>query len=108
MCECIDQPFNQPAPKLGNQYDDDRVLRAYLQRSLPAEIHHAIEPALRALGELAGGELYQMQLADRLSDAQFDRLLREAQVVLKPFTGADGTVSFAAPAHIVAASKRTV
>jgi SAM-dependent methyltransferase len=47
-------------------------------------------------------------LADRLSDAQFDRLLREAQVVLKPFTGADGTVSFAAPAHIVAASKRTV
>ena len=47
-------------------------------------------------------------LADRLDDAQFDRLLREARAALKPFMAADGTVSFEAPAHIVAASKRTV
>jgi acyl-CoA dehydrogenase len=29
------QPFNQSPPTLGNQYDDDRVLRSYLRRVLP-------------------------------------------------------------------------
>ena len=62
------ESFNQPPPQLGNQYDDDRVLRAYLQRHLPAEVLAAIEPELRELGELAGGELYEMQLADRLNE----------------------------------------
>ena len=32
------QPFNQPAPQLGNQYDADRVLRSYLRRRLPAGV----------------------------------------------------------------------
>ena len=58
------QPFNQPAPELGNQYDDDRVLRSYLRRVLPQEIHREIEPALRELGDLTGGELYRLQFAD--------------------------------------------
>ena len=31
-------PFNQPAPELGNQYADDRVLRSHLARALPAEV----------------------------------------------------------------------
>src|SRR5581483_3601831 len=60
--------FNQPAPALGNQYDDDRVLRSYLLRTLPHEIHAEAEPALRDMGALAGGELYRMQLADRLNE----------------------------------------
>jgi alkylation response protein AidB-like acyl-CoA dehydrogenase len=60
--------FNQPAPDLGNQYEDDRLLRAYLKRSLPPEVHGAVEPSLREMGELAGAELYQMQLADRLNE----------------------------------------
>ena len=60
-------PFTQPPPRLGNQYDDDRVLRSILRRSLTPEIHAAIEPELRDLGALSGGELYRMQLADRLS-----------------------------------------
>jgi alkylation response protein AidB-like acyl-CoA dehydrogenase len=64
----IHQPFNQPPPALGNQYFDDRVLRSYLKRLLPPEVHHAVEPSLAAMGELAGGELYQMQLADRLNE----------------------------------------
>lgn len=62
------QPFNQPAPRLGNQYDTDRVLRAYLKRRLPPEMLTAVEPALREMGELAGGELYDLQLADRLNE----------------------------------------
>lgn len=58
-------PFTQAAPELGNQYTDDRVLRSYLARTLPPEVKAEIEPALAAMGELAGGELYREQLADR-------------------------------------------
>jgi len=61
-------PFNQPPPALGNQYDDDRVLRSYLRRVLPQEILAAIEAELKEMGELAGGPLYAFQLADRLNE----------------------------------------
>ena len=61
-------PFNQPAPQLDNQYTSDRVLRSYLARVLPAGMLAAIEPELIELGELAGGELYGLQIADRLNE----------------------------------------
>ena len=61
------KPFNQPAPQLGNQYDDDRVLRSWLRRALPPDMLTAVEPSLREMGHLAGGELYQLQLDDRLN-----------------------------------------
>ena len=62
------QSFNQPPPQLGNQYDDDRVLRSFLRRHLPGDVLTAVEPWLREMGRLAGGELYDMQLADRLNE----------------------------------------
>ena len=62
------QPFTQPAPTLGNQYTDDRVLREYLSRALPAAVRAAIEPSLQEMGELAGGPLYAFQLADRRNE----------------------------------------
>ncbi len=61
-------PFNQPPPALGNQYDDDRILRSHLARVLGPDVLRAIEPELRELGELAGGALYQQQLEDRLNE----------------------------------------
>jgi acyl-CoA dehydrogenase len=61
-------PFRQTSPALGNQYEDDRVLRSYLRRVLPSEMLREIEPALAEMGELAGGSLYRMQLADRLNE----------------------------------------
>jgi alkylation response protein AidB-like acyl-CoA dehydrogenase len=61
-------PFQQPPPGLGNQYEDDRVLRSLLARVLPAEMLREIEPELAELGELAGSRLYRMQLADRLNE----------------------------------------
>ena len=61
-------PFQQSPPSLGNQYEDDRVLRSYLARVLPETMLREIEPSLRELGRLAGGDLYQMQLADRLNE----------------------------------------
>jgi alkylation response protein AidB-like acyl-CoA dehydrogenase len=60
--------FQQTPPALGNQYEDDRVLRSYLKRVMPAEILHEIEDSLTEMGRLAGSELYQMQLADRLNE----------------------------------------
>ncbi|HEX3186215.1 MAG TPA: acyl-CoA dehydrogenase family protein [Pyrinomonadaceae bacterium] len=60
--------FEQAPPKLGNQYEDDRVLRSYLARVLPAEMLREIEPSLAEIGRLAGGELYDLQLADRLNE----------------------------------------
>lgn len=62
------QPFNQAPPQLGNQYDDDRVLRSLLARRFGGRVPAAVEAELRTMGELAGGELYRMQLADRLNE----------------------------------------
>jgi alkylation response protein AidB-like acyl-CoA dehydrogenase len=42
--------FVQAAPLLGNQYRDDRVLRAYLERALPQSVRAAIEEDLDQLG----------------------------------------------------------
>ena len=61
-------PFQQPPPTLGNQFDDDRVLRSYLARVCPAGMLNEITPSLAEMGRLAGGELYQLQLADRLNE----------------------------------------
>ena len=57
--------FVQTAPALGNQYSDDRVLRAYLERTLGTEALAAAQPQLERMGALAGGELYAQQLAER-------------------------------------------
>lgn len=61
-------PFIQTPPSLGNQYTADRVLRSYLARTLPPDMLRRVEPSLSHMGELAGGELYRMQLADRLNE----------------------------------------
>ncbi len=61
-------PFFQEPPSLGNQYDDDRVLRSYLTRVVPPELLAGQLDELRALGEDAGGRLYRMQREDRLNE----------------------------------------
>ena len=53
---------------MGNQYREDAVLRGYLGRALPAEVLAEIEPSLEEMGELAGGRLYELALADRRSE----------------------------------------
>ncbi len=60
--------FQQSPPSLGNQYEDDKVLRSYLARVLPEAMLSEIEPSLREMGRMAGGYLYRMQLADRLNE----------------------------------------
>jgi alkylation response protein AidB-like acyl-CoA dehydrogenase len=60
--------FIQSPPVLGNQYRDDAFLRGYLRRKLPPAVLQEIESELELLGSLAGGELYRLQLADRLHE----------------------------------------
>ena len=62
--------FFQEPPRLGNQYDADRLLRQYIERTVPNEAQPQVGEDLRAMGELAGGELYELQLADRLNEPE--------------------------------------
>lgn len=62
--------FVQPAPEINNQYQDDRVLRAYLARTLSDEVLQASAPRLEQMGALAAGELYAQQLAERTLEPQ--------------------------------------
>jgi ubiquinone/menaquinone biosynthesis C-methylase UbiE len=52
-------------------------------------------------------EIKGWTLADVLDEAQYGRLLKEAERALRGFTTADGTVAFSMPAHIVTATKPT-
>ena len=54
--------FFQTAPTLGNQFDDDRMLRSYLDRHLSKDFAKEATDELRELGELTGGELFREQL----------------------------------------------
>ena len=60
--------FTQAAPELGNQYRDDPLLAGWLRRTVPASVLQPLELELDELGALAGGDLYRMQLADRLNE----------------------------------------
>jgi alkylation response protein AidB-like acyl-CoA dehydrogenase len=59
-------PFFQDAPRLGNTYDRDPLLRELLARLLAPGTLAEVEAELRELGALAGGRLHEMQLEERL------------------------------------------
>ena len=52
--------FFQEPPRLGNQYDDDRVLRSFLRRYLTPHVLADAEPGLRRLGGRAAGEMIEL------------------------------------------------
>ena len=57
--------FTQSPPRLGNQYRDDPLLGGYLRRTLPMAVYRACVDEFDELGAIAGGRLYELQLADR-------------------------------------------
>lgn len=59
--------FFQAPPRLGNQYDDDPLLREYVSRALPPDAMRQLEPELRELGDL-GASLREREMADRLNE----------------------------------------
>ena len=60
--------FYQDPPQLRNQFVDDALLQEHLARHLPPDVLTGATPSLNELGELSGGRLYAMQLADRLNE----------------------------------------
>lgn len=52
--------FYQEPPILGNQFDDDRLLRAYLRWRLPPDVLADIEPGLHRLGHRAATDIYAL------------------------------------------------
>ena len=49
--------FFQDPPRLGNQYDDDALLRGYLRWRLPAQMLAEIEPDLHRLGHRVASDI---------------------------------------------------
>lgn len=62
--------FEQAAPQLPDPYSSDPYLQGLLARHLSAEQLEEAAPVLQHMSELAGGELYRLQLADRLNEPQ--------------------------------------
>lgn len=52
--------FYQQAPSLGNQYSDDKLLRSYLRRVLPADRLAQIEPDLRRFADRVTTDISEM------------------------------------------------
>jgi alkylation response protein AidB-like acyl-CoA dehydrogenase len=57
--------FFQDPPRLGNTYETDALLREHLARTFSPEALAEIQPELVHLGALAGGTLFEQQLAER-------------------------------------------
>jgi alkylation response protein AidB-like acyl-CoA dehydrogenase len=57
--------FFQAPPALAHAFHDDRVLRSYLARMLPGDVHSDVVPTLETMGALSAGPLYELQLRDR-------------------------------------------
>lgn len=62
--------FFQEPPALGNVYVEDKVLRSFLRRNVPAEVLADIEPSLNEMGELAAGPLWDLALRYRQHEPQ--------------------------------------
>jgi len=60
--------FNQAGPTLDNQYKSDPYLPGLIAQFFHDQAHQEIDAKLHHMGELAGKELYQLQLADRLNE----------------------------------------
>ena len=70
--------FFQDPPRLGNQYDDDALLREYLARVFEPDALRALEPEYRELGELGGGALHAAMGAGDIVDVTVDSIAADS------------------------------
>lgn len=68
LSHSVEQLFSQSAPQPGHGWHDDAQLQDLLRQHIPAKLLEQFIPALTELGGLSAGELYQLQLADRLNE----------------------------------------
>jgi alkylation response protein AidB-like acyl-CoA dehydrogenase len=79
--------FVQDPPRLKNQFEDDCLLREYLERTLSPETLADITPELSEMGELASGELFDQALDSRNARPElvpFDPWGRRVDVIRVP------------------------
>ncbi len=55
--------FTQEPPELGNQYEDDRVLRSYLRRVFPDGVREDVKDQFKKMGAITAGELFELKMA---------------------------------------------
>jgi len=60
-------PFFQDPPALGDPFEGDVVLRAFLAHHVPPQVLQEIEPSLREMGALASGPLHDLLREDEAS-----------------------------------------
>jgi len=60
--------FVQAPPELGNQFRDDPLLRSWLRRQLSETQLRSLRDEFDELGDIVGGRLYRLQLADRQNE----------------------------------------
>jgi alkylation response protein AidB-like acyl-CoA dehydrogenase len=92
--------FIQEPPELGNQFEDDVVLKNYLHRQLDDSNYDSESDRLAELGRLAGEDLYELQMStldeeaslqrwspwgDRIDKIQHTRVWQEAESVAREF-----------------------
>jgi acyl-CoA dehydrogenase len=65
-----DTGFFQDPPQLGNQYQEDPLLRSFLSRALPPEVLREIEPSLGTMGEAAAGRLLDLAREHRRAEPE--------------------------------------
>ncbi len=87
---------------------DKRILRSEFTNAGVSNIEITTRPGtahFTSIRDWIYTDVRGWTLADMINDAQFDRLLEEAEHALQEYVGADGRVSFPAPAHIVTVTK---
>lgn len=80
--------FFQTPPKLGNQYDEDRLLKSYLKWKLPSGVLLEIQPELQRLGQRVTADIFELGQAAEASPpelVQFDPWgKRIDQIIVSP------------------------
>lgn len=89
---------------LGNR---DELLTLFEASEVPEVTIETLEGSarFRSIEDWVHTDIKGWTLADLIDDADYARLLRAAEREFQPFVAADGTVRFAAPAHLVTATK---
>ncbi len=65
--------FYQEPPVLGNQFTEDRLLGAYLERVLPPDVYNDVTPGLKRLGGRVIGDILEMAEAAESEEPRLER-----------------------------------
>lgn len=93
IADALRAPFNLGNPATLRKVFEDAGLE-------PRIATHAGTARFESIDAWVRTDIKGWTLAEMIDDAQYERLLQAARVEMQQFVTADGTVAFAAPAHI--------